>query len=81
MDTRCADETVKKLRMAGIRLAIPVELKGVERIYSHEQKWVLALEQAAGEGLSEGRHWKTTRASEGEGPLPCQEDIPFRRPR
>ena len=76
---RCAERVLQQLDSAGIQLALPVLIDGVERIYEHEKRWWSLLQEAAGP-LQEGDFWLLGESRQGEGTLPCQQKAPFRRP-
>ena len=75
----CAQKILSELNTAGISLALPIPIKGVERIYKHEQKWLTHLQTAAGTDLIEGIMWQVLpNTRTGGKTLPCQNQAPFR---
>jgi hypothetical protein len=84
VDIRCAERTVRALAEAGISTALPKDIEGVERIYSHEQRWLELLRVAAAEvgEQEDGRMWlMVPQQGQNGSELPCQGEIPFRSPK
>ena len=81
VNAKCAKDIVKQVNNAGLFLAIPTTIKGVERVHANEENWRTHLEEAAQDlgNTSKGEFWVTRPAKGNGGELPCQKKAPFRK--